>query len=202
LAVAGRVPELPEDQRSIVAADSPLLTGLTGRYATALYELADEAKALDQVAADLGNIKQAIADSTDLQRLVSSPLIPRAQQAKAVLALVAKMGVSDLTRRFIGTVARNRRLFRLPGIIDGYMALLAEHRGEVTAVVTSAKPLSGAQADSVNAALRSAVGRKVAVSLNVDPSLLGGLKVKVGSRQIDASVASKLQRLQLAMKGL
>jgi len=185
-----------------VAADSPLLTGLTGRYATALYELADDAKALDPVAGDLDKIKKAIAESPELQRLMSSPLVPRAEQAKAVLALVAKMGVSDLTRRFIGTVARNRRLFRLPGIIDAYMALLAEHRGEVTAVVTSAKPLSSAQAESVNQALRSAVGRKVAVSVNVDPGLLGGLKVKVGSRQIDASLASKLQRLQLAMKGL
>ncbi len=185
-----------------MAADSPLLTGLTGRYATALYELADDAKALDQVAADLNSLKKAIADSADLQRLISSPLIPRAEQAKGVLALVAKMGLSDLTRRFIGTVARNRRLFSLPGIVDAYMTLLAEHRGEVTAVVTSAKPLSGPQAESVNNALRAAVGRKVAVSLNVDPKLLGGLKVKVGSRQIDASLASKLQRLQLAMKGL
>ncbi|HEX9463725.1 MAG TPA: F0F1 ATP synthase subunit delta [Alphaproteobacteria bacterium] len=185
-----------------MAADSPLLTGLTGRYATALYELADEAKALDQVASDLGQIKKAIADSPDLQRLISSPLIPRADQAKAVLALAQKMGVSDITRRFVGLVARNRRLYRLPGIIEAYMALLAAHRGEITADVTSAKPLSAPQTESVNAALRAAVGGKVAVSMHVDPKLLGGLKVKVGSRLVDASLASKLQRLQLAMKGL
>jgi F-type H+-transporting ATPase subunit delta len=185
-----------------VAADSPLLTGLTGRYATALYELADESKALDQVATDLGAIKKAITESQDLQRLMSSPLIPRGDQGKAVLALAQKMGVSDITRRFLGLVARNGRLYRLPGIIDAYKVLLAEHRGEITAEVTSARPLSAPQTESVSAALRAAVGRKVAVSLHVDPKLLGGLKVKVGSRQVDASLASKLQRLQLAMKGL
>lgn len=178
------------------------MTGLAGRYATALYELAEEQKALDQVANDLATVKRAIADNADLQRLIASPLVPRDQQAKAVLALVEKMGLSDLTRRFVGAVARNRRLFRLPQIIDAYTMLLAEHRGEVNAMVTSAKPLSAPQAESVNAALRAAVGRKVAVSLHVDPALLGGLKVKVGSRLIDASLASKLQRLQLAMKGL
>ena len=185
-----------------MASESPILTGLAGRYATALYELADESKALDQVAADLAQLKAAIAENVDLQRLIASPLVPRDQQAKAVLALVGKMGLGDLTRRFVGTVARNRRLFQLPSIIDGYSALLAEHRGEVTATVTSAKPLSAPQTESVGAALRAAVGRKVAVTVNVDPKLLGGLKVKVGSRLIDASLATKLQRLQLAMKGL
>lgn len=178
------------------------MTGLAGRYATALYELADEQKLLDQVAGDLANLKRMLADNADLQRLIASPLVPRDQQAKAVLALVEKMGLSVLTRRFIGTVARNRRLFSLPQIIDAYDTLLAEHRGEVTATVTSAKALSAPQAESVNAALRAAVGRKVAILLHVDPKLLGGLKVKVGSRLIDASLASKLQRLQLAMKGL
>ncbi len=185
-----------------MASESPILTGLAGRYATALYELAEEAKALDQVAGDLANLKKAIADSADLRRLVSSPLIPRDQQAKAVMALVAKMGVGDITRRFVGIVARNRRLFQLQAIIDAFDVLLAGHRGEVSAVVTSAKPLSAPQAEQVNAALRAAVGKKVAVSLDVDPKLLGGLKVKVGSRLVDASLASKLQRLQLAMKGL
>lgn len=185
-----------------MASESLILTGLAGRYATALYELADEAKALDQVAADLAKLKAAIAENADLQRLIASPLVPRDQQAKAVLALVGKMGLGDLTRRFVGTVARNRRLFQLPAIIDGYSALLAEHRGEVTATVTAAKPLSAPQTESVTAALRAAVGRKVAVAVNVDPKLLGGLKVKVGSRLVDASLATKLQRLQLAMKGL
>jgi F-type H+-transporting ATPase subunit delta len=185
-----------------VASESPNLTGLAGRYATALYELADEAKTLDSVATDLKTLKSVITDSSDLRRLISSPLIPRAQQARAALALVEKAGLSDITRRFIGIVARNRRLSSLTQIIDGYMALLAAHRGEITAEVTSAKPLSQPQADAVGNALRAAVGKKVSVQLNVDPQLLGGLRVKVGSRLIDASLASKLQRLQLAMKGV
>ncbi len=178
------------------------LTGLTGRYATALYELADEAKALDQVDTDLKALKAAINASEDLRRLISSPLVPRDQQAKAMLALVAKIGVNDITRRFVGLVARNRRLFRLPGIIDGFAALLAGARGEVTAEVTSARPLSAAQSEAVSTALRAAVGQKVTVAQHVDAKLLGGLKIKVGSRLVDASLASKLQRLQLAMKGL
>ncbi len=202
MATARLKPKNPKDRLAVVASESPILTGLAGRYATALYELAEEAKALDQVAADLAQLKAAIAENADLQRLIASPLVPRDQQAKAVLALVGKMGVGDLTRRFVGTVARNRRLFQLPNIIDGYSALLAEHRGEVTATVTSAKPLSAPQTESVTAALRAAVGRKVAVQVDVDPKLLGGLKVKVGSRLVDASLATKLQRLQLAMKGL
>lgn len=185
-----------------MASESFHLTGLAGRYATALYELADEAKALDAVSADLTALKAQITGSADLRRLITSPLIPRAEQAKAMLALVEKSGVSDITRRFVGTVARNRRLASLVSIIDGFVALLAMHRGEVTAEVTSAKQLSPAQADAVGNALRAAVGKKVAVQLNVDPQLLGGLKVKVGSRLIDASIASKLQRLQLAMKGV
>jgi F-type H+-transporting ATPase subunit delta len=185
-----------------VASETFHLPGLAGRYATALYELADEAKALDAVSADLKALKAQIAESADLRRLITSPLIPREQQAKAVLALVEKAGLSDLTRRFVGMVARNRRLAALVDIIDSFTGLLAAHRGEIVAEVTSAKQLSTPQADAVGNALRAAVGKKVAVQLNVDPKLLGGLKVKVGSRLIDASLASKLQRLQLAMKGV
>jgi len=117
LAAASPQPELPEERLAVVASEAPILTGLAGRYATALYELAEEAKALDQVAADLAQLKAAITGNADLKRLIASPLVPREQQAKAVLALVAKMGLGDLTRRFVGTVARNRRLFRLPAVI-------------------------------------------------------------------------------------
>jgi F-type H+-transporting ATPase subunit delta len=172
------------------------------RYATALYELAHDARQLDEVAADLKQLKALIADSGDLQRLIGSPLIPRAEQAKAMAAIVGKAGVGDLARRFVGMVARNRRLFALPQIIAAFHAMLAERRGETTAEVTSAKPLSAAQVDAIGNALRGTAGRKVQVDVKVDPKLLGGLKVKVGSRLIDASLATKLQRLQLAMKGL
>jgi F-type H+-transporting ATPase subunit delta len=157
---------------------------------------------LDAVAADLQSLKAAIAGNADLKRLTTSPLIPRDQQLKAILALIAKLGLSDMTRRFVGAVTRNRRLFRLVQIIDSFAALLAAHRGETPATITSARPLSPAQQEAVSAALLASVGRKVSVDLTVDPKILGGLKVKVGSRLIDASLASKLNRLQLAMKGL
>jgi F-type H+-transporting ATPase subunit delta len=116
-----------------VASESPILSGLAGRYATALYELADESKALDQVAGDLAKLKAAIAESADLKRLIVSPLIPRDQQHNAMMALIDKMGVGDLTRRFVALVARNRRLFRLTAIIDAFTAILAHHRSPITA---------------------------------------------------------------------
>lgn len=185
-----------------MASETSLASGLAGRYATALYELADEQRQLDAVAADLAKLKAMIDDSADLRRLVSSPLISRDQQAKAMASLIARAGVSDLTRRFVGMVARNRRLFSLRSIIDVFTQILAARRGELTAEVTSAKKLSPAQVEAINAALRGAAGRKVMIDLKVDPKLLGGLRVKVGSRLVDASLASKLQRLQLVMKGL
>jgi F-type H+-transporting ATPase subunit delta len=184
-----------------VASDTSLAAGLAGRYATALYELADEAKQLDTVAADLARVRAMIEESDDLRRMISSPLISREQQAKSIDALVAQAGIGDLTRRFVRIVANNRRLFALRSVIDVFNRTLAERRGELTAEVTSAKPLTPQQAEAVNAALRGAVGRKVSMDLKVDPKLLGGLRVKVGSRLVDASLASKLQRLQLAMKG-
>jgi F-type H+-transporting ATPase subunit delta len=184
-----------------VASEISLGAGLAGRYATALYDLADEAKQLDGVAADLARLKAMIDGSEDLRRLISSPLVSREQQAKAMDALVGEAGIGDLARRFVRIVASNRRLFALRSIIAVFNRMLADRRGELTAEVTSARPLSPAQAEAVNAALRGAVGRKVSMDLKVDPRLLGGLKVKVGSRLVDASLASKLQRLQLAMKG-
>jgi F-type H+-transporting ATPase subunit delta len=184
-----------------VASDTSLAAGLAGRYATALYELADEAKQLDAVAADLARIRAMIDESEELRRMISSPLISREQQAKSIDALVAQAGIGDITRRFVRIVANNRRLFALRSVIEVFNRMLAEHRGELTAEVTSAKPLSPQQAEAVNVALRGAVGRKVSMDLKVDPKLLGGLRVKVSSRLVDASLASKLQRLQLAMKG-
>ena len=184
-----------------VASDTSLAAGLAGRYAIALYELADEAKQLDGVAADLARIRAMIDESDDLRRMISSPLISREQQAKSIDALVSQAGIGDVTRRFVRIVASNRRLFALRSIIEVFNRMLAERRGELTAEVTSAKPLTPQQAEAVNAALRGAVGRKVSMDLKVDPKLLGGLRVKVGSRLVDASLASKLQRLQLAMKG-
>jgi F-type H+-transporting ATPase subunit delta len=133
---------------------------------------------------------------------VRSPVLTRADQGKAVAAVLQQAGVSDLVRRFVALVAENRRLFALVDMIDAYLGELARRRGEVTATVTSAVPLSDAQTAAVTDALKRAVGGKVAVDLKIDASLIGGLVVKVGSRMIDSSLKSKLQRLQLVMKGV
>lgn len=178
-------------------------TGLIAeRYASALYELADEAKALDQVAADLKALRAMMASSADLIRLIRSPVLGRSDQAKAVSALAEKAGFSELTGRFLGTLAANRRLFVLSSVIDAFLAELARRRGETTADVTSAIALTPAQTQALEEALKSAVGSKVSVDLKVDKSLIGGLVVRVGSRMIDTSLATKLRRMRLAMKGV
>lgn len=174
---------------------------IADRYAKALFDLADDSKQLDTVADDLRGIGALIDESEDLRRLTRSPVISRADGAKAMAAVLDKMEAGDLTKKFVGYVAASRRLFALKPIIKAYLAELASRRGEVTAEVASAKELSEAQIAAVEEALKKAVGGKVAVSHKVDPSLIGGLIVKVGSRMIDTSVATKLQRLKLAMKG-
>lgn len=185
-----------------MASEASGVSGLAGRYAKALFDLADERKELDQVAADLTQLRGMIHESADLSRLMKSPVLSRADQAKAIAAVADGAGFSQLTKNFLGLAAQNRRLFAVPGMIEGFLAILADRRGEVTAQVTAAQELSAAQLEAVNEQLKKAVGRKVSVDVRVDPSLLGGLIVKVGSRMVDASLRSKLQRLQLAMKGV
>lgn len=175
---------------------------LAGRYARALFELADEGQALDRVAEDLKGLDALLTESEDLQRLVRSPLYGRDQQAKAMEAILERAGVSDLTRRFVLVVANNRRLFALPKMIRAFLAELARRRGEVRAEVTAAAPLNEAQEKALLETLSKTVGGKVQLDLKTDPSLLGGLVVKVGSRMIDTSLKTKLQRLQFAMKGV
>jgi F-type H+-transporting ATPase subunit delta len=177
-------------------------SGLAGRYATALFELASEQKALDAVANDLKALRQMTAESADLARLIASPVIAREDQAKAITALAERAEFHALTRNIMGVLAMNRRLFTLSGVIDGYLGLLAQSRGEVTADVTSAAPLSETQISAVAEALRQALGSKVMVNTKVDKRLLGGLVVRVGSRMVDSSLRTKLQKLQLAMKGI
>jgi len=187
---------------SSVAREHTGLSGLAGRYALALLELAEEARALDEVADDLRGLRGLIAQSADLRRLIHSPLISRADQAAAMAAILDKAGVGDLTRRFVLIVAGNRRLFALAEMIDAFLADLARRRGEVTAHVTSAAELSAEQRDALIDALKAKVGSKVKVEVEVDRSLIGGLIVKVGSRMIDSSLRGKLRRLQLVMKGV
>jgi len=185
-----------------LAAQDTGTAGLAARYAAALFDLADEARELDAVAADLRAIRALIADSADLRRLVRSPVLTREDQGRAMAAVLEKAGTSDLVRRFVGLVAGNRRLFALADMIEAYLSELARRRGEITASVTSAAPLSEAQSAALADALRRAVGGKVAVETHTDAGLIGGLIVKVGSRMVDSSLKSKLQRLQLVMKGV
>ena len=183
-----------------MASEGTGVSGLADRYAAALFELADERKALDQVAADLRSLRQLLAESPDLRRLVRSPILSRVEQGKAIVAVAERAGFDGLTRSFLGLVAHNRRLFAVPAMIAAFLQRLAARRGEVTAEVTSAQELTPAQLSAVNEQLRKAVGSKIAVEVKVDKNLLGGLIVKVGSRMVDASLRSKLHRLQLAMK--
>lgn len=171
------------------------------RYAAALFDLADDRHALDAVANDLRELRAMLRDSSDLTRLVRSPVLTRDQQARAVAAVAAQAALSQLTRDFLGVVARNRRLFAVPEMIEAYLRQLAARRGEVTAEVTVAQPLDETRHNALLEQLRRAVGSRVTVDVRVDPSLLGGMIVKVGSRMVDASLSSRLQRLRLAMRG-
>ncbi len=184
-----------------MASESTVIGGIAGRYAVAIYDLAEEAEALDAVAQELTQLHQLISGSADLGKLVRSPVIDQAAKASAMAAVLEKAGGTDLVRRFVGVVAGNGRLFALTAIIDAFLAELARRRGEVTAQVVAAQPLSADQERSVLDILRKTSGGKVAMNVEVDPSLIGGLVVRVGSLMIDSSLKSKLQRLQLAMKG-
>ncbi len=177
-------------------------TGLAGRYATALFDLAETDKLLDRVAGDLGQLDRMIEDSADLTRLIRSPVISRDDQGRAIGAVLEKAKMCGLTRNFVGTVAQNRRLFTLKAMIAAYQGLLAARRGEATAEVVSAKPLTKKQLGTIGGQLKKAIGSDVAIDARVDDGLLGGLIVKIGSRMVDSSLRTKLQKLRFAMKGI
>lgn len=192
-----------QGQGEAVIVSTTATTGVAGRYASALFELADNAKALDSVAQDLDTFRKLLAESADLRRLIGSPVIGRDLQGKALLAVLDAAGIQGLTRSFVGTVAVNGRARELPAMAAGFLAELARRRGETSATVTSAVPLTPAQLQQLTDTLRSVLGSaKVSVDARVDADILGGLVVKVGSRLFDSSIRSKLQRLQLAMKGV
>lgn len=177
------------------------VSGIAERYASALYDLADNAKVLDAVADDVRGLLKILGESPELTKLVRSPLISSEAQGRAVNAVLERAGAHGLTRRFVGVVAENRRLFALPEMARAYLTELARRRGEVTADVTTAHDIDDTQKQAIVAALRPYAGEKVTLDLKVDPGLIGGMVVRVGSRMIDSSIRSKLQRLQLAMKG-
>jgi len=183
-----------------VAKSGSSISGVAERYAGSLFELALEAKSVPAVEKDLADLESMLSTSGDLKRLVASPVFSAEEQFKAVAALSDKAKFSALTGKFLRVVAQNRRLFAVPGMIRAFRDIAAAHRGEVTAEVTSAHALTAAQEAELKATLKGVAGKEVALSLTVDPSLLGGMVVKIGSRQIDTSLRTKLNSLKLALK--
>ena len=174
---------------------------LAGRYAIALFELADEQKQLDTVGESLAALKQALAESDDFRTLTTSPLIGREQAVAAVAASAGAMALDPITTNFLGVLAKNRRLGQLGNVIRAFNLLAARHRGEISAEVTSAHALDEGQVDALRQNLRTRYGADIALELDVDPAILGGLVVKIGSRMIDGSIRTKLNMLAQAMKG-
>lgn len=174
---------------------------MAGRYALALFELAQDGDSLDAVANDLAGFKGMLAESADLRRLIRSPIASREDQGKALAAIGERAGFAKLTNQFLGLVAEHRRLFVMPEVIETYGALLAEHKGEVGAELVSAVPLSDDQMELLKKQLSGSMGQQISLTARVDPGLLGGVVVRVGSRMLDASLRTKLRRLELAMKG-
>jgi len=174
---------------------------LSGRYAIALFELAYEGKTLDTVSASLASLKQALAESDAFRALTTSPLIGREEAQRAVAAAAGAMNLDPIATNFLGVLARNRRLAHLGATIRAFDTLAARQRGEIKAEVTSAHELDDGQVDALRKNLRTRFGTDIAVDLHVDPAILGGLVVNVGSRRIDGSIRTKLNNLALAMKG-
>jgi F-type H+-transporting ATPase subunit delta len=184
-----------------VAGEDQTISGMAGRYATALFELALENKAVDAVKKDLDQFDALVADSADLNRLVRSPVFDADEQLKALSAILAKAGIGGLAANFLRVITTNRRLFAVRDMIRGYRALVARHKGEVMAQVTVAEKLSDTHLDALKSALKSVTsGKDIDLDVRVDPAIIGGLIVKVGSRMVDSSLRTKLNSIKLAMK--
>jgi F-type H+-transporting ATPase subunit delta len=179
-----------------------MMAGMAGRYAAALFELAKEQKQLEQVERDVASFQTLLEGSPDLVRLVRSPVISAGAQARALDAILAKVGISGFTGNFLKLIVRNRRLFAIADMLRAFQALLARERGEVSADVASAHPLSQEQMQVLSDSLKASIGKHVQIRIRVDPNLLGGLIVKVGSKMIDSSLRTKLDNLKVAMKGI
>jgi F-type H+-transporting ATPase subunit delta len=183
-----------------VAPEVESSSGVAGRYATALFELALEEQALEQVADDLNRFGEALDSFADLTRLVKSPVFSADDQGRALAAVLDELKIEGLTRNFLLLAAKNRRLFATPDMARAFRAMLARHRGETGAMVTAASKLTEAQVTALTQALKAALGKEVMLEQRVDPTLLGGLIVKVGSRMIDSSLRTRLNSLKVAMK--
>lgn len=187
----------------VVRVDSSggIQASLPGRYASALFDLARERKTIEAVEASLATLDAAILESPDLKRLIASPLVSREAAKGAIHAVATELQLDRLTSNILGVLAENRRLRQIPAVIAAFRAMAANYRGETTADVVTAHPLTDDQTIALKAKLCTRVGRDVAIHTKVDPSILGGLIVRIGSQMIDASIATKLNTLALAMKG-
>jgi F-type H+-transporting ATPase subunit delta len=184
-----------------VAAKDPIISGMAGRYGNALFELALDNKAVDAVKADLDRFDTLIADNPDLNRLVRSPVFGADEQLRALTAILDKAGIKGLAANFLRVITTNRRLFAARDMIRAYRVLAARHKGEVTAEVTVAEPLSDKNLDALRDALKSVTGGKdIDFDVKVEPAIIGGLIVKVGSRMVDSSLRTKLNAIKIAMK--
>jgi len=183
-----------------VAVSGSITSGVAGRYAAALFDLAESGKALDAVGDELKALGALLNESEDLAAMVKSPLVSADDQMAAMSAILKQAGASALTTNFVGLVAKNRRLFALGDMVKAYGALLAAHKGEVEADVTTAAALDDKQMARLKDTIKDVIGKDVAVNTRVDQSLLGGMIVKIGSRMIDTSLKTKLQSLKIAMK--
>ena len=185
-----------------MAAETSLTSALAGRFATAVFALAHERKALDEVAADLDRIATMVEQSREFRRLIRSPVLRRSEQGRAADAVLEAAGVGELARNLVGLLAEKRRLFALSDIIRAYRAQLSHHRGEVSAVATAARPLTDGQVEALKKSLARTVGQEITLTTEVDERLLGGLVVRVGSRMFDSSLSTHLSNLKTAMKGV
>jgi F-type H+-transporting ATPase subunit delta len=184
-----------------VAGNTSIISGMAGRYANALFELALEEKAIDAVKSDLEKFDALLAANADLHRLVRSPVYGADEQLKALSAILDKVGIGGLAANFLRVITTNRRLFAVHGMIRGFRALVAKHRGEVSADVTVAEALNGKNLEALESALKSVTGGKdIDLDIKIDPAIIGGLIVKVGSRMVDSSLRTKLNAIKFAMK--
>jgi F-type H+-transporting ATPase subunit delta len=183
-----------------VKGEGTIVSGMAGRYATALFELAREERAIDAVKAGLDRFDRLLDESPDLMRLVRSPAFSADQQGKALSALLGRAGIDGLAAKFLQVLARNRRLFAVRTVTKDFRALVARHKGEVSAAVTLAEQPDDRQLAAIKEALRAVTGKDVQVDVKVDPSIIGGLIVKLGSRMVDTSLRTKLKSIKHAMK--
>jgi F-type H+-transporting ATPase subunit delta len=184
----------------ILAAEEPILAGVAGRYATALFDLAKEANAIEAVKSDLDRFDALIAESGDLMRLVRSPVFSAGEQLQALSAVLNRASIGGLAANFLKLVVTNRRLFAVRDMIKAFRELVAKHKGEATAEVTVAEQLKSQHVDALRAALKSVTGKDVGLDVKVDPAIIGGLVVKLGSRMVDSSLRTKLNAIKHAMK--